>query len=279
MALIEVSAGFHGDLTGPQNVYLRAPSWACRRGHRPKFDQIVEFAGISDAIDTPVKRYRAGMNARLGFSTPRTSSRYPDHRRGARRRRCPSGAFGRVRDQPNSGIGRHGASTRSHRRALHRCILLDRGSRHCGTAAKRSRRMSSRMTGHGAEHRPHHVRQALSRAAARYALRPPPFASPAHQRRLGTTSPILVRVRSCGRAPYLRHRPSGAVPAPEPRRLTCLEPRPTCLRAAHDRGCRGGRTSIRHRVGDVGDDARDGRPTFAGISSSTRASAYRELKA
>ena len=68
-ALIEVSAGFHGDLTGRENVFLQGAIMGMR--HRDivrKFDEIVEFSGISDFIDTQVKRYSSGMNARLGFS-------------------------------------------------------------------------------------------------------------------------------------------------------------------------------------------------------------------
>jgi len=68
-ALIEVSAGFHQDLTGRQNVFLQGAIMGMRKAEvRRKFDEIVEFAGISDFIDTPVKRYSSGMNARLGFS-------------------------------------------------------------------------------------------------------------------------------------------------------------------------------------------------------------------
>jgi ABC-type polysaccharide/polyol phosphate transport system ATPase subunit len=68
-ALIEVSAGFHPDLTGRENVYLQGaimgmPAVDIAR----KFDQIVEFSGLTDFIDTPVKRYSSGMNARLGFA-------------------------------------------------------------------------------------------------------------------------------------------------------------------------------------------------------------------
>jgi lipopolysaccharide transport system ATP-binding protein len=68
-ALIEVSAGFHGDLTGRENVFLQGsimgmPQELIRR----KFDEIVEFSGIAEFLDTPVKRYSSGMNARLGFS-------------------------------------------------------------------------------------------------------------------------------------------------------------------------------------------------------------------
>ena len=67
--LIEVSAGFHGDLTGRENVFLQGAIMGMRsRGIALKFDEIVEFSGISDFIDTPVKRYSSGMNARLGFS-------------------------------------------------------------------------------------------------------------------------------------------------------------------------------------------------------------------
>ena len=68
-ALIEVSAGFHQDLTGRENVYLQGAIMGMRRAEiAGKLDQIVEFAGVADFIDTPVKRYSSGMNARLGFS-------------------------------------------------------------------------------------------------------------------------------------------------------------------------------------------------------------------
>lgn len=68
-ALIEVGAGFHSDLTGRENVYLNgAILGMTRREITAKFDQIVEFAGVADFIDTPVKRYSSGMQARLGFS-------------------------------------------------------------------------------------------------------------------------------------------------------------------------------------------------------------------
>ena len=68
-ALIEVSAGFHQDLTGRQNVFLQGAIMGMRKAEvQRKFDEIVEFSGVADFIDTPVKRYSSGMNARLGFS-------------------------------------------------------------------------------------------------------------------------------------------------------------------------------------------------------------------
>lgn len=68
-ALIEVSAGFHGDLTGRENVFLQGAIMGLRsRDIVRKFDDIVEFAGIEAFIDTQVKRYSSGMNARLGFA-------------------------------------------------------------------------------------------------------------------------------------------------------------------------------------------------------------------
>jgi lipopolysaccharide transport system ATP-binding protein len=67
--LIEVAAGFHGDLTGRENVFLQGAIMGMRsRDIVRKFDEIVEFSGISEFIDTQVKRYSSGMNARLGFS-------------------------------------------------------------------------------------------------------------------------------------------------------------------------------------------------------------------
>ncbi len=68
-ALIEVAAGFHPDLTGRENVFLQGAIMGRKRAEiARKLDEIVEFAGVGDFIDTPVKRYSSGMNARLGFS-------------------------------------------------------------------------------------------------------------------------------------------------------------------------------------------------------------------
>jgi ABC-type polysaccharide/polyol phosphate transport system ATPase subunit len=68
-ALIEIAAGFHQDLTGRENVYLQGAIMGMRRAEiAARFDEIVEFAGIERFVDTPVKRYSSGMNARLGFS-------------------------------------------------------------------------------------------------------------------------------------------------------------------------------------------------------------------
>ena len=68
-ALIEVGAGFHQDLTGRENIFLNGVILGMSRSEvARKFDEIVEFAELSEFIDTPVKRYSSGMYARLGFS-------------------------------------------------------------------------------------------------------------------------------------------------------------------------------------------------------------------
>jgi lipopolysaccharide transport system ATP-binding protein len=68
-ALIEVSAGFHPDLTGRENVFLYGTILGMTRQEiRRRFDEIVAFSGLEEFIDTPVKRYSSGMFARLGFS-------------------------------------------------------------------------------------------------------------------------------------------------------------------------------------------------------------------
>ena len=67
--LIELGAGFHGDLTGRENIQLNACILGMsRRVLRDRFEDIVEFAGIREFLDTPVKRYSSGMYARLGFA-------------------------------------------------------------------------------------------------------------------------------------------------------------------------------------------------------------------
>lgn len=68
-ALIEIAAGFHPDLTGRENVYLQGAIMGMRSVEiTQELEGIVDFAGIGQFIDTPVKRYSSGMNARLGFS-------------------------------------------------------------------------------------------------------------------------------------------------------------------------------------------------------------------
>lgn len=70
-ALIELGAGFHPLLTGRENIYVQgAMMGKSRREIDEKFDQIVEFSGIGDFLDSPVKFYSSGMHARLGFSIP-----------------------------------------------------------------------------------------------------------------------------------------------------------------------------------------------------------------
>jgi homopolymeric O-antigen transport system ATP-binding protein len=68
-ALIELGAGFHPDLPGRDNIYLNGTILGMRTADiKSRFDAIVDFAGIGEYLDTPVKRYSSGMYARLGFA-------------------------------------------------------------------------------------------------------------------------------------------------------------------------------------------------------------------
>jgi lipopolysaccharide transport system ATP-binding protein len=68
-SLLEVGTGFHPELTGRENVFLNGAILGMRRTEiARKFDTIVEFAGIEQFLDTPVKRYSSGMFVRLAFS-------------------------------------------------------------------------------------------------------------------------------------------------------------------------------------------------------------------
>jgi lipopolysaccharide transport system ATP-binding protein len=68
-SLLEVGTGFHPELTGRENIHLNgAILGMSRREITGKFAEIVEFAEISQFLDTPVKRYSSGMYVRLAFA-------------------------------------------------------------------------------------------------------------------------------------------------------------------------------------------------------------------
>ena len=68
-SLLEVGTGFHGELSGRENVFLNGAILGMRKREvERKLDQIVDFAEISQFLDTPVKRYSSGMYVRLAFA-------------------------------------------------------------------------------------------------------------------------------------------------------------------------------------------------------------------
>ena len=68
-ALLELGAGFHPDLTGAENLVLNAALLGLsKRRTRELFDSIVEFSGIGEFIDDPLRTYSSGMIMRLAFS-------------------------------------------------------------------------------------------------------------------------------------------------------------------------------------------------------------------
>ncbi|MEO5791715.1 MAG: ABC transporter ATP-binding protein [Gaiellaceae bacterium] len=68
-SLLELGAGFHPDFSGRENVFLNGAIYGLRKVEiRERFDEIVAFAELEDAIDRPVRTYSSGMYMRLGFA-------------------------------------------------------------------------------------------------------------------------------------------------------------------------------------------------------------------
>jgi lipopolysaccharide transport system ATP-binding protein len=68
-SLLEVGTGFHGELTGRENIFLNGAILGMTEQEiRKKFDEIVAFAEVERFLDTPVKRYSSGMHVRLAFA-------------------------------------------------------------------------------------------------------------------------------------------------------------------------------------------------------------------
>jgi lipopolysaccharide transport system ATP-binding protein len=68
-SLLEVGTGFHGEMTGRENIFLNgAILGMTKKEINAKLDEIIEFSGCERYIDTPVKRYSSGMTVRLAFA-------------------------------------------------------------------------------------------------------------------------------------------------------------------------------------------------------------------
>jgi lipopolysaccharide transport system ATP-binding protein len=68
-SLLEVGTGFHPELTGRENVYFNGSILGLRKAEIDrKFDEIIDFSGVEQFIDTPLKHYSSGMKLRLAFS-------------------------------------------------------------------------------------------------------------------------------------------------------------------------------------------------------------------
>jgi lipopolysaccharide transport system ATP-binding protein len=68
-SLLEVGTGFHSELTGRENIYLNGHIMGMKKKEIDrKFDEIIDFSGVSRFLDTPVKRYSSGMYVRLAFA-------------------------------------------------------------------------------------------------------------------------------------------------------------------------------------------------------------------
>ncbi len=68
-SLLEVGTGFHKELTGRENIYLNGSILGMKKRQIDRIlDEIIDFSGIEQHIDTPVKRYSSGMFVRLGFA-------------------------------------------------------------------------------------------------------------------------------------------------------------------------------------------------------------------
>ena len=68
-SLLEVGTGFHGEMTGRENIYLNGAILGMTKQEiSAKLDEIVDFSGCERYLDTPVKRYSSGMTVRLGFA-------------------------------------------------------------------------------------------------------------------------------------------------------------------------------------------------------------------
>ena len=132
-ALLELTAGFHPDLTGRDNVHLNGALLGMDRSDvRAVMDDIVSFAEVGDFLDVPIKLYSSGMQARLGFSVAVHSKPdvlLVDEALAVGDERFQLRCFERIRDLRNSGttIVFVSHALRQVREVCDRVLWLDHG--------------------------------------------------------------------------------------------------------------------------------------------------------
>ena len=131
--MIELGVGFHHELTGAENIYLNASLYGLKNKEtRARFNRIVDFSGLGDFIDTPVKNYSSGMYMRLGFSVavhvdPQTL--LADEVLAVGDAEFQGKCFQRIRDMQDEGMALV-LVTHSHDQARHFCqrfLTLEKG--------------------------------------------------------------------------------------------------------------------------------------------------------
>jgi lipopolysaccharide transport system ATP-binding protein len=132
--LLELGAGFHPMLTGRENIHLSGAIFGLSKKEiSEKFDSIVEFAGLQEFIDSPVKYYSSGMYVRLGFAVAISTN--PDIvildesmavGDGAFRKRCLDRINALIRAKRTIIVVSH--NLQELERVVHRMLLLDHGS-------------------------------------------------------------------------------------------------------------------------------------------------------
>ena len=134
-SLIAVGTGFESELTGRENIYLNGSIIGLRKFEiDQRFDEIVDFSGVEQFIDTPVKRYSSGMYVRLGFSVAaylESDILIVDEVLAVGDAEFRQKALGKMEDV-SSGEGRTvlfvSHNMASIRELCNKCILLDEGS-------------------------------------------------------------------------------------------------------------------------------------------------------
>jgi lipopolysaccharide transport system ATP-binding protein len=132
-SILEVGTGFHPELTGRENIFLNGAVLGMRRAEIVRrFDEIVDFSGVENFLDTPVKRFSSGMYMRLAFAVAahlETENLIVDEVLAVGDAEFQRKCLGKISEIAGTGrtvlfVSHNMAAIR---RLTHRCILLEQG--------------------------------------------------------------------------------------------------------------------------------------------------------